>query len=915
MVDPVLEVNDSGLRSRIAYLADCWRADIGRGEVVDLFGSRVDRVRLSLRDPFLGLSSARLALGREDPFLIAATLAEREKQPLLFAFVVVAGAAPGQRQTRVAAPLLVWPARAEGTDGELVAQRERPEVNATALGVILGDESLGSVAAAAVEAALVAVPWGAGTVFALSQVLETVLPGCDTSGLGAFTGALLDTAALREARNAAEPGTAPRVLAAAGALLITRSLGSRGVDHELTRLARGEIALSPPLRQLLGGPAAPMGKARTNKVRSPAVLSLAQRRAVAAAARFDLSLLVGPPGTGKSFTIAAIALDAVARGESVLLASSRDQALDVLEHKGAELAGGSLVVLRAGRGETARALVSTLEGFLHGDYGALGEASQVGAARLGGLLHQAERALARHERQLEAATTLEGSLGRPQLGRMDRWRELWASFRSRRRVPLWRRYEAWEQALVALGPATAEWLRVSRRERLERLLRRRRDDIVALTRALKARRSSDQERWFAELDRDTLRGAFPLWSTTFADAHRALPLEPDLFDLVIIDEATQCDAATALPILARGRRALVTGDPRQLRHVSFLAEVQRQELGAHHGLGPADLDRFDYRNRSLLDLVSDAVASGDGVARLDEHFRSAPAIIEFSNREFYGGRLAVMTRRPATLERAALRLERVVGQRGEDGINRAEVERVVAVVRELVVASANQPRPPSLGVASPFRDQTDALAEALGQALDATTIARHRLLVGTAWGFQGEERDVMVLSLAVDEASARASWRYLVRDDVFNVAVTRARNLQVVVTSVSGRGDSSLLGRYLAYIEGHQLGVEAAPASGFVAEVAAACRQQGWSVWPHFEVAGTVVDLLVADGATNLAVDLVGGPDGTAAGVEIDRARMLARAGLPLFVVPWLAWQERREAVREALADRLRMVDALGRLW
>jgi hypothetical protein len=262
-----------------------------------------------------------------------------------------------------------------------------------------------------------------------------------------------------------------------------------------------------------------------------------------------------------------------------------------------------------------------------------------------------------------------------------------------------------------------------------------------------------------------------------------------------------------------------------------------------------------------------------------------------------------------------LRLERVVGERGEDGINRAEVERVVAVVRDLVVASANQPRPPSLGVASPFRDQTDALAEALGQALDATTIARHRLLVGTAWGFQGEERDIMVLSLAVDETSARASWRYLVRDDVFNVAVTRARNLQVVVTSVSGRGDTSLLGRYLAHVDGHQVAVEPAAASGFVAEVASACRQQGWVVWPHFEVAGTAVDLLVAAGSTNLAVDLVGGPEAAAGGVEIDRARMLARAGLPLFVLPWLAWKERPEEVLVALRKRLKSVDAPERLW
>src|SRR5690606_32976752 len=150
-----------------------------------------------------------------------------------------------------------------------------------------------------------------------------------------------------------------------------------------------------------------------------------------------------------------------------------------------------------------------------------------------------------------------------------------------------------------------------------------------------------------------------------------------------IDEATQCDSASALPVLQRGRRALVTGDPQQLRHVSFLADAAQVQLAERHGLGPAEVERWDFRRRGLLDVVVDAVPSASAVVRLDEHFRSTPGIIEFSNRQFYGGRLAVMTRRPSTLVANGLRLVRVGGTRAESGVNPREVEVALAEIAAL----------------------------------------------------------------------------------------------------------------------------------------------------------------------------------------------------------------------------------------
>ena len=76
------------------------------------------------------------------------------------------------------------------------------------------------------------------------------------------------------------------------------------------------------------------------------------------------------------------------------------------------------------------------------------------------------------------------------------------------------------------------------------------------------------------------------------------------FDLVIIDEATQCDIASSLPILQRGKAAVIVGDPKQLKHISFLSTKQQQYLIQENQLDKLPFQQLDYRNKSILDLVS-----------------------------------------------------------------------------------------------------------------------------------------------------------------------------------------------------------------------------------------------------------------------------------------------------------------------
>src|SRR5262249_36054048 len=156
------------------------------------------------------------------------------------------------------------------------------------------------------------------------------------------------------------------------------------------------------------------------------------------------------------------------------------------------------------------------------------------------------------------------------------------------------------------------------------------------------------------------------------------PLKIGLFDLAIIDEATQCDIASCLPILQRARRVVISGDPNQLRHISFLPRSRQAELLARHEIPATEEQRLDYREKSILDFVNDALTSQDQVIFLDEHYRSSPPIIQFSNQRFYAGGLRVMTEKPGITFRDSLVLSHDEGRRNREGVNAEEAKRLIA---------------------------------------------------------------------------------------------------------------------------------------------------------------------------------------------------------------------------------------------
>ncbi len=315
-----------------------------------------------------------------------------------------------------------------------------------------------------------------------------------------------------------------------------------------------------------------------------------------------------------------------------------------------------------------------------------------------------------------------------------------------------------------------------------------RRSAAALAVALRAGRNRRREA-LAALDGAALVKALPLWVGTVTDVEDLLPAVPGLFDLVILDEAAHIDQIRAAPVLARAKRAMVAGDPRQLRFVSFVADVDVAATLATHGLDAA-ADRLDVRRSSAFDVAVGAAA----VTYLDEHYRSVPHLIEFSAKRFYADRIALVTRHPRNERADVIDVQRVDGGSVDDGVNKAEVDAVLHALDRLKRKGVRD-----IAVVTPFRKQADAIEAAVLAMFSYDAIDRLGLRVGTVHTFQGSEAHTVVASLGLIDDDSPARRRFVADANLFNVLVTRARDRMLVVTALAKK--TGVVGDYLAYSE------------------------------------------------------------------------------------------------------------------
>jgi very-short-patch-repair endonuclease/DNA polymerase III delta prime subunit len=295
----------------------------------------------------------------------------------------------------------------------------------------------------------------------------------------------------------------------------------------------------------------------------------------------------------------------------------------------------------------------------------------------------------------------------------------------------------------------------------------------------------------AQKQLELAREAVPVWIMPLNRVYASFDPLKVKFDVVIIDEASQSDV-TALAALYLGNEQVVVGDKEQVTPDAVgqvLSEVSR--LIETHLRGIPNSGLYDGQT-SIYDLAETAFG---GVVALREHFRCVPEIIQFSNHLSYGGAILPLREPTSANISPALVPYRIQGTRSLDSkTNEAEVDAIVS----LMIACIRHPKfsvnenagPATFAAISLLGSEQSQLIEAkLRMYLTPEELVKHDVLCGIAANLQGDERDVVFLSM-VDSPpedgllTTRGAGARDIYKKRYNVAVSRARNQLWVVHSV-----------------------------------------------------------------------------------------------------------------------------------
>ncbi|MBN1861791.1 MAG: AAA family ATPase [Candidatus Thermoplasmatota archaeon] len=276
----------------------------------------------------------------------------------------------------------------------------------------------------------------------------------------------------------------------------------------------------------------------------------------------------------------------------------------------------------------------------------------------------------------------------------------------------------------------------------------------------------------------------PVWVVTNLSAKQSFPLKNCIFDILIIDEASQCDIVSALPLFYRANHVVIIGDPYQLRHISLIPEQHDKELAEKNNIDEDLYKESSYTKNSLYDFAEKITKkNNDTPLLLNEHYRCHPDIVSFSNEYYYEKKLTISTDETRLLHHPTLQ-RRILWQHvkgktihSKSPYNEVEAERVVEeTLRILELVSSVHA---SIGIVTLFRAQTEIITEKLQKFQDLFDC---EITIGTAHRFQGDEKDIILFSPAVSEGVKPGTLHWIqTTNQLLNVAVTRARSLFIVV--------------------------------------------------------------------------------------------------------------------------------------
>jgi len=359
-------------------------------------------------------------------------------------------------------------------------------------------------------------------------------------------------------------------------------------------------------------------------------------------------------------------------------------------------------------------------------------------------------------------------------------------------------------------------------------------------------------------------------------------------------------------LIFRAKRIVVIGDAEQLQAIPAIGRGAEAALSGRYGLSEETLQILAHNDNDLYRAAARCMAGGRSRVRLlNEHYRSHPLIIGFSNQHVYQKKLRLRTR-PVSKDQlpfgSAVHGRNVAGrsERGEFGSswnNAQEADEVRRLLQEISATPALKAM--SVGVVTPFRAQEKLVKDKIRDLEIAADVQ-----IGTAHAFQGDERDIMIFSPVVSSGMTAGAAHWVeTPKNLINVAITRARQgLFVVADFAQCRSQPGILGSLIKYVETVEL---LRKTSLEELDLFSWMTVQGWNPQVHKHEKGIEVDFVLTNQGRSLAIEVDGTQHEATIAEDSARDALLVGQGYEVLRVPAREVREMPARVIQNISERL----------
>jgi superfamily I DNA and/or RNA helicase len=345
------------------------------------------------------------------------------------------------------------------------------------------------------------------------------------------------------------------------------------------------------------------------------------------------------------------------------------------------------------------------------------------------------------------------------------------------------------------------------------------DNLNKLDRLLYWKKPSMIANQMSEIDYDLIIDIMPFWLAEARYLGQVLPMDAEIFDLVIVDESSQVNLAEILPAFYRGKQIVIVGDHEQLgldsTGVNFRLSNrfdhliwEKNFLNKPISFAAATEKSLTVTQSSILDFIR---SPNNNVTirteMLKEHFRSMPALAKYTNTSFYQGVLRIMTETSDKISKDCFKIIQVEGVReAQSKTILPEAEKIIDIIKQLTNSinfkdnNLNLPEFEnenfSIGVISLMTNQKELIADLIDENINPDVILKHKIEVWTPQSAQGNERDIIILSLCLD-LNCNGMGNYHKNPRLLNVATSRAKKYTIIVHSGFKKDKYPQLSNYL----------------------------------------------------------------------------------------------------------------------